>query len=51
MRKRGQQKQIRMGHETALYRNDGPERRLDHGEMTMQNAFQQTHRRLLSQWC
>ena len=39
MRKRGQQKQILMGHETALYRNDSPGRRLEQGETTMHKRF------------
>ena len=39
MRKREQQKQILMGHGTALYRNDSPERRLEQGETTMHKRF------------
>jgi hypothetical protein len=39
MKKRGQQKQILMGHETALYRNDSPGGRSDQGETTMHKRF------------
>jgi hypothetical protein len=39
MRKREQQKQILMGHETAPYRNDSSGRRLEQGETTMHKRF------------